>query len=281
MEKAQLERAIVVGCGYVGKAVAAEWVKQGLEVTVTTTTPERIPELDAIAHHAIVLRADDSDALHRALSNHDAVLLSIGAPNRDAYEQTYLNTAKSLASVLSHTSVQHVAYTGSCAIYGDQGGRVVNEETAIAPITPHHHVLATTEQILLGTATPDQPVSVLRLGGIYGPGRSLVRIFGRAAGTTRPGDGAEPSNWTHLDDIVGAIDFSRTRRLSGLYNVVQDKPPSRRELIDLVCQTHSLQAVQWDPQLPSTRSYNAIVSSQKIHAAGYSFIHKTFNPTDI
>lgn len=274
MHSAKGKKVMIVGCGYVGKAVAATWVEQGLDVTATTTTPARLPELRAIAHHAIVLRADDADALRDAMSGQDTVLLSVGAPNRDAYEQTYLNTAKSTATTLAATSVKQVIYTGSCAVYGDQAGRRVDEDTAIAPITPHHQIIADSERILLDAATEQQKVCVLRLGGIYGPDRELVRIFGRAAGTTRPGTGSEPSNWIHLDDIVGAIDFARTHRLSGLYNLVQDNPPSRRELIDQVCQTHNLPPVQWNPELPSTRSYNAIVSNQKIRTAGYAFIHK-------
>jgi nucleoside-diphosphate-sugar epimerase len=281
MEKHVLERAIVIGCGYVGKAVAAHWVQQGLDVTATTTRSERLSELEAIAHHAQVLRADHPDALKDTISGHDTVLLSIGAPNQDAYEQTYLGTAKSLAAVIHDTSVQQVIYTGSCAVYGDQQGQRVDESVAIAPLTPRHQILAQTERLLLDTATAQHPICILRLGGIYGPGRSLLRIFGRVAGTTRPGDGSEPSNWTHLDDIVGGIDFARTHRLNGLYNLVQPNPPSRRDLIDLVCDVHGLQPVQWDPKQPGTRSYNAVVSNHKIVDAGYRFVHSSFEGPDV
>jgi len=275
-----VERAIVVGCGYVGKAVAATWVQRGLDVTVTTTRVERLAELEAIAPHAIVLRADQPEALKEAIANQDTVLLSIGAPNRNAYEETYLNTAKSLVSIINETSVQQVIYTGSCAIYGDQSGQPVDEETAIAPITPQHQILAETENTLMNASRQGSAICILRLGGIYGPGRSLLRIFGRAAGTTRPGDGSEPSNWSHLDDIVEGIDFARTHRLNGRYNLVQPNPPSRRELIGQVCQMHNLPPVQWDSTQPGTRSYNAVVLNQKITGEGYTFIHKTFCAQD-
>lgn len=270
-----MEKALILGCGYVGRAIAHRWVSQGIEVTATTTTPARIDELAAIAHHAIVLRANDTVALRNALQDQATVLVSVGAPSRDAYEQTYRQTAQTLTSVLSETAVKQVIYTGSCAVYGDQGGKWVDEETAIAPTSPNYEIMADTERILLGAATPQRAVCILRLGGIYGPGRELVRIFGRAAGKTRPGNGAEPSNWIHLDDIVGAIDFARIHRLNGIYNLVQDFPPSRRELINKVCETHNLQPVQWNPELPSERSYNAKVSNQKIRDAGYNFALKT------
>lgn len=276
MDYAETHHAIIIGCGYVGTALAKTWVHQGITVTATTTTPERVPELDAIANHATVLRADDAEALRHALVGQDTVVLSVGAPNRDAYEQTYLNTAKSMTAVLRDTPVQQVIYTGSCAVYGDQQGAWVDEDTAIAPLSPHHQIMADAEGILLDANTDQQRICILRLGGIYGPGRELSRIFSRAAGKTRPGDGAEPSNWIHLDDIVGAIAFARTHRLQGLYNLVQDDPPSRRDLIAWVCQTHNLPPVQWNPALPSERSYNARVSNQKIKTAGYPLIYPTF-----
>ena len=73
---------------------------------------------------------------------------------------------------------------------------------------------------------------MLRLGGIYGPGRTLERIYSRAAGQTRPGKGDQASNWAHRNDIVGAIEFVRSQSLSGIYNVVQDEIPIVRDLID-------------------------------------------------
>lgn len=265
---------IIIGCGYVGTAAARLWMQKGLTVTATTTTPDRISELESIAHHAILLNGDDEDALRDALSDQQVVLLSVGAPNLDAYEVTYLRTAKTLASVLGQApSVQQVIYTGSYAVYGDQQGRWVTEDTPVKPANSKGEILAETEQTLLATADSKRQVCVLRLGGIYGTGRELVRILGRAAGTTRPGDGSDISNWVHLDDIVGAIDFARVRRLTGIYNLVQNNPQTTRELFNQLCTVHNLSPVFWDASQPSNRPYNAKVSNQKLKDAGYRFIH--------
>ena len=113
----------------------------------------------------------------------------------------------------------------------------------------------------------------MRLGGIYGPNRELVKIYSRVAGQTRPGDGSEPSNWIHLDDIVGAIEFARHYQLQGIYNLVDDANLLNREVIESVCKTHNLPPVTWDASQPANRNYNARISNQKIKAAGYKFIH--------
>jgi nucleoside-diphosphate-sugar epimerase len=265
---------IIIGCGYVGTAVARLWTQKGLTVTATTTTPDRISELESIADRAIVLNGDDEDALRAALADQQVVLLSVGAPNPDAYEVTYLRTAKTLASVLEQApSVQQVIYTGSYAVYGDQQGEWVTEDTPVKPANPKGKILAETEQTLLAAADSTRQICVLRLGGIYGSGRELVRILGRAAGTTRPGDGSDISNWVHLDDIVAAIDFAREHRLTGIYNLVQNNPQTTRALFEQVCTVHNLTPVTWDASQPSLRPYNAKVSNQKLRDAGYQFIH--------
>lgn len=264
----------IIGCGYVGRAVAQLWQQQGLVVTATTTTPERIPELSAVANRAVVVQGKDAAGLSELLADQQTVLLSVGAKGPAFYEEAYLTTAKTLVEVLRHnTSVQQLIYTGSYAVYGDQQGDWVTETTPTAPANQNGQILAETEQVLLNAATDRLKVCVLRLGGIYGPGRELIKIFGRAAGTTRPGDGTDPSNWIHVDDIVGAIEFVRLHQLAGIYNLVQDVPLTTGELFKRLFAQHQLPAVQWDATQPSARPYNARVSNQKLRAAGYQLQH--------
>ncbi|MGF1512110.1 MAG: SDR family oxidoreductase [Elainellaceae cyanobacterium] len=268
--------ATILGCGYVGEAVARRWQDQGLVVTATTTTPSRLSQLETLAQQTALIKGSDRPALVSLLQDQAVLLVSVGAPRSDAYRQTYLETAKSLATVLPDTPITQVIYTGSYAVYGDRQGAWVSEADEISPVNKNGEILAETERILLDLATASRSVCVLRLGGIYGPGRELAKIFGRAADTTRPGAGDDASNWVHLDDIVEAIDFARRQRLSGLYNLVQDAPPTTGELLHHVMQANDLPPVQWNPAARSTRPYNARVSNEKLKQAGYSFIHPLF-----
>ena len=264
----------IIGCGYVGTAVARLWQQQGLNVTATTTTPERLPELNAVVQRAIVLKGDDAKTLQAELNNQQVLFLSVGAPNAQAYEFTYLTTARTLASILPHCPhLRQLIYTSSYALYGNQQGQWVDETLPLAPASRNAEILAESEQILLNAASEHLRVCIFRLAGIYGPGRELVKIFRRIANTTQPGDGNNPSNWVHLDDIVGAVEFARQMRLEGIYNLVNDRPLPRRELIQRVCDRNNLPPVTWDSTQPSRRPYNAKVSNQKLKQAGYRFIH--------
>ncbi|MGH7998046.1 MAG: SDR family NAD(P)-dependent oxidoreductase, partial [Brasilonema sp.] len=130
-----------------------------------------------------------------------------------------------------------------------------------------------TEQVLLSASSENLRVCILRLGGIYGSGRELVKIFGRYAGATRPGSGKDTTNWIHLDDIIAAIEFARNYQLQGIYNLVDDAHLTTGELLEGVFKTHNLPKVTWDSSQESKRPYNAKVSNQKIKDAGYELIH--------
>ncbi|MBD2664343.1 NAD-dependent epimerase/dehydratase [Richelia sinica FACHB-800] len=265
----------IIGCGYVGYALARYWQQNhNFVLTVTTTTPERIPTLENVAHKVILTRGNDLEGLKSVLQNQDVVLLSMGAKNGNAYEETYLETAKTLVTSLRQfTNIRHLIYTSSYSVYGDRNGVWVDEETPPAPPNRNAQILRKTEEVLLGAENENLRVCIFRLGGIYGPGRELIKIFGRVAGATRPGNGDEITNWIHLDDIIGAVEFARLHRLQGIYNLVDDAHLTSRELIDHVLTKNNLPTVIWDAANKSNRSYNTWVSNQKLKDAGYQLLH--------
>ncbi|NES99898.1 MAG: SDR family oxidoreductase [Sphaerospermopsis sp. SIO1G2] len=264
----------IIGCGYVGFAVSQYWQNKDFVITATTTTPEKVPQLQTVAQKVIVTKGDDAETLKAVLKNQDVVLLSVGAKNREEYENTYLETVKTLVSVTKYLPNLHqLIYTGSYSIYGDRNGVWVDEETPPAPANINAQILRKTEDILLSADNENLRVCILRLGGIYGPGRELIKIFGRVANTTRPGKGEDITNWVHLDDIVGAIEFARHHRLQGIYNLVDDSHLSSKELIGNVLTLNNLPDVIWDASNKSNRPHNAWVSNQKIKDTGYEFIH--------
>ncbi|WP_341530828.1 SDR family oxidoreductase [Nostoc sp. UHCC 0302] len=265
----------IIGCGYVGYAVAQYWQqKLNFFVSATTTSPERVPALQSVAQRVTVIQGNDLENLKSVLQNQDAVLLSVGAKGADVYEETYLQTAKSLVSVLGQIpSVKQLIYTGSYAVYGDRNGVWVDEETPLAPANLNAQILRKTEDVLLSASNENLRVCILRLGGIYGPGRELMKIFNRYSGTTRPGNGEDITNWIHLDDIVGAVEFARNQRLEGIYNLVDDAHLTSREMLDSLFEKYNLPKVIWDTSVKSIRPYNAWVSNEKIKEAGYQLIH--------
>ncbi len=273
------ENIAILGCGYVGSALADYWQERGHLVTGTTTSPERVVALSAIMSRVAVMKGHDQTAVESLLQDQSTLVVSVAPTgfqeaNEATYEKTYLDTAKNLVKVLSQTpNITQIIYLSSCSVYGDQQGNWVDEGYPVAPLDHRSQVLSEAEKIILQAANQHQKVCVLRLGGIYGPGRELVSMFGGLAGMTMPGKGDRFINWVHRDDIVGAIEFIRANELAGIYNLVDDSQLTIREQIKLICSRYSLPPVNWDPSKLSIQRKSVQVCNEKIKAAGYELIH--------
>lgn len=277
---------LILGCGYVGSALARHYQAQRSssaaqassfsQITATTTTPARLSELENLADQALLLTVDDIAQLKAQLEQHSHLVVTIGAKRGTSYADTYLKTAQALTQALTEkSSIRQIVYTSSYSVYGDRQGNWVTEAATIDPPGDNPKVLAETERQILALGNPNRPVCIFRLGGIYGPGRELGRIFSFAAGKTRPGDGSDASNWVHRDDIVGAIDLALGQGLDGFYNLVNSDPIPSKKLLDWVCDRYDLAPITWDPSQTSQRSYNTKVSNQKLRDAGYVFQHRS------
>lgn len=272
------EKIAIIGCGYVGKAMAKFWHKQGHSITGTTTRAENLSELEEITDQALIMRGDNGDSVQTVLQDQDTVLICV-APisdrqvNAEEYAQTYLPTVQNIVTALhQNQTVRQIIYISSCSVYGDQKGKLVDENTFLDQEGEHGKILIEAEAML--QEKPDIiTLSILRLGGIYGPGRELDQRLGKLAGKTLPGTGKNWTNWIHLDDIMGAIEFVRQHRFSGTFNLVNDVQLTSQDLCNLICDRQQLERVIWDESKPPFSAVNARVNNHKIKALGYQFIY--------
>ena len=266
----------VIGGGYVGSAVARLWHQAGHEVVVTTTTPEKVAELESISNEVVLLTGAEESKLQQAVAGQDVILLSVGSKKRTPpmYRQAYLETAENLVAAINRVSgVKQVIYTSSYGIINNNSGGMIDETVIVQPKDEFGEILHQTEQVLLSVPPAQFKTCILRLSGIYGVGRELIKIFRRLAGTTRPGTGENYTNWVHQEDIIRAIDFAREKQLQGIYHLSSDEYITTKEFFHRLFAAHNLPALTWDSDQPSTRSYNMKLSNQKIKDAGFEFAH--------
>lgn len=262
----------IIGCGYLGSEVAKMWTKKGYRVTATTRHPERLPELSAVAQKNIILKGSDEEALALLIANNEEIVITIGADDIEHYESAYLNTATAFRHLALEKSLpRRLLYTSSTSVYGDHNGHWVDETSELRGKTDQAKVLIETERLYLSLAELGWSVCILRLAELYGPGRELSKRLKQLQGHTFPGTGEYYTNLIHKTDAALAIDYTLRHHLTGIYNLVDDDHPVRKELYDQITQKFRLPKVKWDPALTGLHSGNKRISNHKIKSEGFSF----------
>lgn len=222
-------RLVIFGAGYIGSAVARAAAVRGLAVTALTRNPDRAAELEAAGIRAVVADLVDEAWLDRIPPGAEAVLncVSSGGGGLDGYRRSYVDGASRIAAWTRRGHVGTLVYTSSTSVYPQGGGTEVDESAPTEPAGERAAVLLEAERLVVGAAA--RRVFVLRLAGIYGPGRHLLFDTVREGGVL-PGAGTHRLNLAHRDDIVAAILACFAAPASvpgGIFNVADDRPASR------------------------------------------------------
>ncbi|MDE2410935.1 MAG: SDR family NAD(P)-dependent oxidoreductase [Sphingomonadales bacterium] len=199
-----MQRIFIFGLGYSGSRIATAFAAQGWEVLSTGREG--------------ALRFDDAANVRLALADASQVLSSVppdgtgSDPVIDAYGDALVGKA--------------LVYLSSTGVYGDTAGAWVDESTAIG--TGRRTARSEADAAWLARGA-----RVLRLPGIYGPGRSaLERVLGGAAQRIDlPG---QVFSRIHVDDIVAAARLA-IEAPAGAYNIADDEPASQNAVIEEAC----------------------------------------------
>jgi len=276
----------IVGCGYVGLALAERLQprRPQLKLTLTTTSSERLAQLSPLADKAQVCDATDPAQLMDALRQSSSAVFCLGPKgdrqvDANGYYHTFVDSFRCLTSLLPQLpNLRQIVYTGSCSVYGDAQGDWVDEQTPPAPGRGHGDVLLESERLLSGIG--DRRVCILRLGALYGPGRDLDRRLRGLAGLERPGSGATYSNWLHVADAAGALEAALDGAWAGLVNVVNDAPIRLRDLVGRSLQRQGLEPVHWSGgEEPS--SANRRIRNTRLKQLGYQLQHPSVDQSGV
>jgi nucleoside-diphosphate-sugar epimerase len=197
------KHVVIFGCGYIGGEFARQAVERGMRVTALTRNAEKAEDLRALGVTTVVAELS-GDAWQAQIGAADLALncVSSGGGGAESYRRSYLGGMKSvLAWAESQGGADTLVYTSSTSVYPQDGGVVVDETAEANGRDERTAVLAETEGLLRESAIRRRVV--LRLAGIYGPGRThLVKQVqaGEVAGA-----GAHHLNLIHRDDVCGAI----------------------------------------------------------------------------
>ena len=224
-------RVLIVGCGYVGLPLGKELARQGH--TVFGLRRSALAEAEMKAAGITPLHADitQPDTLKNLPRDFDWVVncTASGGGGADDYRKIYLEGNSNLVSWLAGSPLKKFVYTSSTSVYGQNDGSVVTEKSPVEPDAATSRVLVETEKILLASAAEKNfPAVILRVAGIYGPGRGhSFKQFLRGDARIE-GDGTRWLNMIHRDDLIGVIIAAlRDAKPGEIINAVDNEPVSQ------------------------------------------------------
>jgi len=230
-------RLVIFGAGYVGGALASRAVAEGWSVTALTRNIDSAAALRERGCAVVVARINEVDWWDAPELTGDfqrvAVTVAAGGGGVEGYRRSYVEGLASVAGwakreVTSGKAPGHLIYTSSTSVYPQAGGVRVTEQHPIGGEAETTQVLIEAERLVAewpGAAT------ILRLAGIYGPGRThLVEQVRRGEVSGQP---QVHLNLIHRDDIVDACAAVWARGGVGpeIFNLADDGAATKEEVV--------------------------------------------------
>ena len=256
-----MSRVLIAGCGYVGSAAAKLFAEEHWEVVGWTRSEQSARRTLGSAISFSAVDITDLETVRRNSVAAD-VVVHCASSGADSYLHVYRDGVANLAACFPNG---RIIFTSSTSVYPQRDGSSVTEESSAEPDSENAQILRQAEKIVLSNEG-----IVLRVAGIYGPGRSFL-LRSVMNGTAVMSD--RFVNQVHRDDVASAISFlARCRALDPprIFNVVDDTPAPRTEILDWLSARLRLPLSSSPPAAkPKRGGSNKRVSNAKLRALGW------------
>jgi nucleoside-diphosphate-sugar epimerase len=232
-------RYLIAGCGYVGQRLARALLPRG-PVVGLTATEESARRLSSLGFDAVAWNLDDADAgVPRGFGLPSVVYYLVPPPPSGTSDGRLKRFLARLPAPPAR-----ILYLSTTGVYGDADGALVDEESPTRPGTERAVRRVDAELALQGwCARNGVGWTILRVPGIYGPGRLPLERLRRREPMIRHSE-AGYSSRIHVDDLVAAclLAGSAPRAVDRIYNVTDGNPASMTEYFERVAMLAGLPA---------------------------------------
>ena len=235
----------VFGLGYSALNFVLKHQQDFANVAGTVTDPDKKTQLIEAGIEAYVFSQKEADPeIVDALARADILLVS--TPPGDTGDPVLMKYALPL---IRAKSIRKIIYLSTVGVYGDRGGAWVDETTLPMTTNPRSLMRLAVENLWRALVREgDRSLYVLRLSGIYGPGRNaLVQLRnGTAKRLVKPG---QVFNRIHVEDITQAIALCCQREAGTedlLFNITDNEPAPAQ---DVVAYAASLLEIEPPPEV--------------------------------
>lgn len=253
---------VLVGCGYIGTALARAALSRERPVYALVRSAERAETLRRIGLTKVVTGDVVSKSWHGELpcSDVDVVFSVSSGGDSVAYARTYVDGMNSALAWASRGKVHNFVYTSSTGVYPQSEGATVDESSPVGGDT-RSDVLVETENLLLNAAKRKgsgvRRAFALRFGGLYGPGRHYMLDTLRRGESVFAGRGDFRINYLHRDDAVDSILCALNLPDSapgGVFNITDGRPERKDEIASWLAGRLGLERPRFDADIVTARS---------------------------
>ncbi|MFD1255463.1 SDR family NAD(P)-dependent oxidoreductase [Mucilaginibacter terrae] len=188
----------ILGCGWYGLALGKALVKNDAKVKGSTTSAARLHELanNGLVPYILQLPGTGS-SINEDFFSCQTLIISIPPKLRSGDGDNYIVKLQLVISLIIKHQIKQVIYISSTGVYLESNS-VVNELTVPNPDTLPGKILFEAEELFRNQT--DFKATIIRFGGLVGPGRHPGRFF---AGKQNIPNGQAPVNLIHQQDCVG------------------------------------------------------------------------------
>ncbi|MCW8058436.1 SDR family oxidoreductase [Agrobacterium tumefaciens] len=267
---------MIFGAGYSGKAIANALKPEAASLSGTTRSKDKFASLAAAGMTPFLFDGVHlNDELITAMGNVTHLVQSV-APGRDGDPLLAL-LGGDLKKFLPNLT--WVAYLSTVGVYGDHHGAWVDETTPCRPVSARSVERVAAEAAWTEAAQKaNVPLSILRLSGIYGPGRNAFMNFEKGT-ARRLVKKDQMFNRIRVEDIGAALAFLARKNERGIFNVTDDEPCPPQDVVSFAATLMGVepppeQAFETADLTPMARSFygeNKRVSNARIRDLGFDF----------
>ncbi len=271
----------IFGIGFSGIAIAKSALAQGAQVAGTTRSEVKAVKLAELGIEPYLFDGSaPGGALAKRLETVSHLVISIGP---DAAGDPVLNALSGQLSAIM-PALEWIGYLSTVGVYGDHEGGWVDEETECRPVSNRSIERLKAEASWRAVADEAaKPLAIMRLSGIYGPGRNtFVNLEdGSAKRIIKKG---QYFNRIHVADIAGAAMLLARHKADGLFNVTDNEPAPPQDVVTYAAELMGMEpppeVAYEDAELsPMARSFYGEVkrvSNAKIHKMDYNFQYQNY-----
>ncbi|WP_223568266.1 SDR family oxidoreductase [Agrobacterium tumefaciens] len=267
---------MIFGAGYSGKAIANALKPEAASLSGTTRSKDKFASLAAAGMTPFLFDGVHlNDELITAMGNVTHLVQSV-APGRDG-DPLLAFLGGDLKKFLPN--LKWVAYLSTVGVYGDHHGAWVDETTPCRPVSARSVERVAAEAAWTEAAQKaNVPLSILRLSGIYGPGRNAFMNFEKGT-ARRLVKKDQVFNRIRVEDIGAALAFLARKNERGIFNVTDDEPCPPQDVVSFAATLMGVepppeQAFETADLTPMARSFygeNKRVSNARIRDLGFDF----------